>query len=615
MPSIYNSVSNYSSIRERRFNSGKLNLNVGESFSGKISKIDKESGEILIKVLDGVEILANLEGNIDEEILGKLIRFDVIENENGKIKIKLSNNDDNGSEIIDKNNSQGEIEESELLSKLLKYDIEINKENVTRTNSILNFLEKINENPNEIDKFIDNILNSKSIDKNSSRGIEIKDILKDFFTSFKELNKNEILTFIENNIEFTKENIQGYKKVFNEKNGLNNLVESMKNEINNLKLENGISKTDNNKLQYLQKELDIKINKNEESKSNTLRPEIKINNLSEKVKIYSNFEPNKNIIDVLRLFDSEKVINNELKLLDYLPENIKQDITNSVKEEFKEALKKSDMNIISKQGENIKKDISKFVLNSFGVELDLTDEDIKKFINEVKSEDINESKNTINIDKESTFRNSNNDKKVASKYNSTSDEVKKDVIRDNTKELIKEQIKEKSNNLKENIKEIIASTRELEENKVGNKLIDIINKNIEEFKPYNNISGKYYYADIPLNLMENMYQCKLIIKDDRAKGKKIDSKNVKMIVSVDTINMGMVDAYLTINEKSLYIDIKCDKEYVKMLDVGSRLLKEKINNMGYMYNITVKEKVKELSLDNCNDFFNDSTISALDIKV
>lgn len=615
MPSIYNSVSNYSSIRERRFNSGKLNLNVGESFSGKISKIDKESGEILIKVLDGVEILANLEGNIDEEILGKLIRFDVIENENGKIKIKLSNNDDSGSEIIDKNNSQGEIEESDLLSKLLKYDIEINKENVTRTNSILNFLEKINENPNEIDKFIDNILNSKSIDKNSSRGIEIKDILKDFFTSFKELNKNEILTFIENNIEFTKENIQGYKKVFNEKNGLNNLVESMKNEISNLKLENGISKTDNNKLEYLQKELDIKINKNEESKSNTLRPEIKINNLSEKVKIYSNFEPNKNIIDVLRLFDSEKVINNELKLLDDLPENTKQDITNSVKEEFKEALKKSDVNIISKQGENIKKDISKFVLNSFGVELDLTDEDIKKFINEVKSEDINESKNTINIDKEGNFRNSNNDKEVASKYSSISDDVKKDVIRDNTKELIKEQIKEKSNNLKENIKEIIASTRELEENKVGNKLIDIINKNIEEFKPYNNISGKYYYADIPLNLMENMYQCKLIIKDDRAKGKKIDSKNVKMIVSVDTINMGMVDAYLTINEKSLYIDIKCDKEYVKMLDVGSRLLKEKINNMGYMYNITVKEKVKELSLDNCNDFFNDFTISALDIKV
>ena len=85
---------------------------------------------------------------------------------------------------------------------------------------------------------------------------------------------------------------------------------------------------------------------------------------------------------------------------------------------------------------------------------------------------------------------------------------------------------------------------------------------------FNSISEQYYYLDLPINVKENEYQCKIIIKDDRKKGKKIDSKNVKIATSVKTINMGTVDPYIKINNNNMNIDINCDKFWVKVLDIG-----------------------------------------------
>ena len=61
--------------------------------------------------------------------------------------------------------------------------------------------------------------------------------------------------------------------------------------------------------------------------------------------------------------------------------------------------------------------------------------------------------------------------------------------------------------------------------------------------------------NIPLKVKQDEYECKLIVKDERGKGKKLDSSNIKMIVSVKTLNLGNVDAYIRLQNKNL----ECEK--------------------------------------------------------
>ena len=58
---------------------------------------------------------------------------------------------------------------------------------------------------------------------------------------------------------------------------------------------------------------------------------------------------------------------------------------------------------------------------------------------------------------------------------------------------------------------------------------------------FNTISNEYYYLDVPINREMTEYPCKLIIKDNRKDGKKIDRTDVKIVVTVKTVNLGVVD--------------------------------------------------------------------------
>ena len=122
--------------------------------------------------------------------------------------------------------------------------------------------------------------------------------------------------------------------------------------------------------------------------------------------------------------------------------------------------------------------------------------------------------------------------------------------------------------------------------------MNVFDQKLNDIKMFNSISEQYYYLDLPINVKENEYQFKLIIKDDRKKGKKIDSKNVKIATSVKTINMGTVDAYIKINNNNMNIDINCDKFWVKVLDLGKEKLIKDLSSLNYRVNIEVNKKAK-----------------------
>jgi septum formation topological specificity factor MinE len=138
---------------------------------------------------------------------------------------------------------------------------------------------------------------------------------------------------------------------------------------------------------------------------------------------------------------------------------------------------------------------------------------------------------------------------------------------------------------------------------------------MNDFKMFNSISNQYYYLDVPVSLKDKEYPCKLIIKDDRKKGKKIDSTNVKFVASVRTLNMGVVDAYIKVSNSNINIDIKSEEAWVKVIDIGKRKLEKTLSNMGFIINVKVDKKEKEADLVKCRDFFEDNEFTRINLRV
>lgn len=192
--------------------------------------------------------------------------------------------------------------------------------------------------------------------------------------------------------------------------------------------------------------------------------------------------------------------------------------------------------------------------------------------------------------------------------------VEKDIQKITTDSLFKDQIKLKTEEIKSIVKDVIENKLNIKP-ETYEKVMNLFHEKLNDVKMFNSISEQYYYLDLPINVKEEEYQFKLIIKDDRKKGKKIDSKNVKIATSVKTINMGTVDAYIKISNNNMNIDINCDEFWVKVLKLGKEKLISDLSNLNYRVNIEVNNKVKEFTLANCGEFFNDRSFNAINIKV
>ena len=54
---------------------------------------------------------------------------------------------------------------------------------------------------------------------------------------------------------------------------------------------------------------------------------------------------------------------------------------------------------------------------------------------------------------------------------------------------------------------------------------------------------------------------------------------------------------------------------MKFLLKGTKQLTEKLSSLGYFVNVNVHEKIDEVGLTTCREFFNSGSNSALDTKV
>jgi len=292
--------------------SGKISFDIGQIFLARIIKASDNNEEVLLRLLDGWQFPAELldKDNISTD---KLTKFQVDGFKDGKLQIKIVNeNQDNTknndssieSVLMDQNIELGK-EQYDILENMVKHNMPLTKENISKVKTYLDMASKIASTPEEQNSFIEKYLNSKDIDINSQQGMKIESTLKSFFNELKNVNAEDIMTMLENGMEINQDNIRSYRRLFNEPEGLYKQIKNLKfqmdinldkNITNNLKsditkhnIEN--TKNVNNNIENTEDSNNSVENANDNSK-NTKK--VQLNNNNEKEGCFEFLKINKN---------------------------------------------------------------------------------------------------------------------------------------------------------------------------------------------------------------------------------------------------------------------------------------------------------------------------------
>ncbi len=546
MPGIYNINNGYANNNKKI--SSKLTFEVGEKFTGRV--VDKGEGkDITIRLSDGWQFIAETDDKVDIEQL-KLLKFEVEGFENGKLKLKIlkgnsqevTTEDENFQEIIEKEGLSKE--DISILKNMVKHNIPLTRENINQMKGLIQLSQLMNSDTEEINNFIKNYLESNNIDINSREGQNAKELLTKFFNEFKNMTADDILAFIENNLELSEENIKSFNRLFKE----DFTIEKLLIKLNENLKQNELSPKDVSAGSNLPNNIE-----NSTQATSTSSSSDNVSTLA--TKIYNENDPSSKKVDVLDIlrtlagqenkeneivlpkkidFNKKENVNLSKELLENLESN--KDIVSTIKNIIDEDkfIKEMVNNETEKNNDgSAKAKVEQFLSNQEGRKVTLTNDEFKQL-----TEFINRKFNENEVVKtDSMPKDIQTGKEINEIKNFEIDKLDKLLLND--KNDIKIQIKERINNVADIVKNLLSHT-ELNEN-VYDKITNLIRENINDIKVFNTINNEYYYINFPIQSNFQEYPCQLIIKDNRKDGKKIDSTNAKMVVSVKTINLGEID--------------------------------------------------------------------------
>lgn len=630
MPGIWN-INNGYNMNTRKVSS-KLTFEVGERFTGRI--VDKGDGkDATIKLADGWQFIAEVDGKVNLDDI-KLVKFQVEGFENGKLKLKIvqggnskddvEDGDENFQEVVEKEGLSKE--DVELLKKMVKHNFSLSKENINEIKTLLQFREKINSDSDELNAFIEKYIVSKGVELDSEQGKTMKEILTKFISEFKNMSEDDILTFLENNIDMTKENIESFNKLFKGDSSIEKIILSIK------------EKLDESDIKLNSR--DIVINNINKQESVQEKKDTNIVNNAVFSKVYAEHDPSNNkinVLDILKTLAGENTgetentkIQNETVLDKSILEKLSdKDIANAIKDVVGDKLPEE--NAPKTQASSLIESLNKSKVEDIlskaeGREVKLTDTEFKKITEIVQDRDntgkiltkeavqTNSLKTDTHTSSWTIGENSFAVPKKAENNKSFINNFTSNISRpENEVDGIKNEIKSKIDNVKDIVKDLLSHTSA--QNSVSGKITNLIKENINDIKVFNSMSNEYYCLNFDISSQMNKYPCKLIIKDNRKEGKKIDTTNAKMVLSIKTANLGEIDGYLTMRENKIDVNLKCDDKYTIVLDNHKKELTDGLATLGLYVNVKVDAKDHPADIVSVRGFFNDVTISAIDTKV
>ncbi|WP_032122273.1 hypothetical protein [Clostridium amazonitimonense] len=696
MQNIINVNNPYGSTN-KKFTS-KLTFQTGEKFSARVIGTGDSKKEVSLRLIDGWQFSAEVEGDIDLDYRG-IKRFVVEGFEDGKLKIKAlkgegaseDNIESSINSILEENGLSEE--DGALLIKMLKHNIDLNKENISKIKNLVDFKEKILSDPQKESAFIAKYLNSKSIDINSTEGKKIEKVLKEFFNELKDISIDDLLFIIENDIPLDKESIQSFKNMFK---GDSDLYALLKN-IDEMLEESNSSKEVPTILEEVQ---EVKIEELEVPKAEVIErgtlDEKKVEDiLSQGIKDVLKMDMNINkdslsdLTSVLNRYTKNNLLNNldefckigkiniddmleyiakgEFNVQDFenlfllvdigeqqisnYKDQLKLEIKNMFPQELilteneinnltafmEEKTEAQSLTNFKKVLSNVSEDMSKSIsildnlseesiakiLNiqsKEGLSSNATVKFLMEFVKDAKKHDglnmfkenLGEALNSTVVENSETLLGVESSKDKSLIQEKVANTISNELLKEGA-EAVKNQINIKTEDMKNIIKSILNKSLEGKDN--INNILSIIRDNISDFKVFNTVSNQYYYMNLPISLNYSEYPCKIIIKDKREEGKKIDSKDVKMVVTVKTQFLGEVDGFIKVKNNFMNLEIKSHEKFTDILNKKKQVLVESLEGLGYQCEIKVSKKQVVSDIINCREFFNDSDFTALNVMV
>ncbi|MCM1990375.1 hypothetical protein [Oceanirhabdus seepicola] len=572
------SISGLRQIDKKRMHK-KISFSEGEVVRAKV-KGTSEDKTVLLRTIDGWEFEAELDESIDSELLNKFAKFKVSGFKEGKLQLKLvegflesGSNKSSVDTIIEKLGLKKDEETMNLLKLMIKFKMPLTKENISSIKSLLQFQTKLNENENEKIQFTQKFIFNKGLQSDKSKSEMYSKLISGSLDKLKSIDTKSLIFILKNNITPSGKNIEVLENLSSNKENVFSSFKEMKEILvkEGLLDRNNVSGYNGNKISgNEQKEFIGMANKN---------------TISNAVNKYSAGE-NKKIEFI------EKMIS------DILQESSQDDLKRLKELKNEISFKEIESNIESDDGKVGKEKAVKESTNK-----EITKENINKEVNKEVTKEENKE-----VNKEVTKE---ENKEV------TKENMNKEIIKDSkliTSDKVKKEINEVLKDSKEMLKMILSKDYK-ESNELTDKLQGFIDNNINKFKVFNSISNQYYYFDSPFKHNDEEYPFKFIIKDDRKKEKKIDSKNVKMIVSLKTKNIGTIDSLIKIRNNNLTINLKCDSKWKKVIEMTRSKLEDMFSESKFLINISVEEREEEINIINCNDFFEDDNFSVLNVRV
>ncbi|AND83449.1 hypothetical protein GTH52_11075 [Clostridium tyrobutyricum] len=656
--------------------STKLSFDIGEKFSAKVVKTEDGSGNILLKRSDGWQFPASVE-NPEKISENEMMKFEVSGFEDGKIKLKVVN-EETGNQNPGKDPIELFIKEKFMnltekdygvIKEMLNHNISLTKDNISNIKTLFDFMNKIQSNPEEKSDFIEKYLASKSISLESSEGKFITENLKTFFEQLSTLSDKDVLTFIENNIDLNSENIKSFNNIFKNDSSIYKEIENLSQKLNTTVVENSmdLNSEGTNVINQIinntkdKQEIISMITKDSGQRERLIEDYLSLENIPE------DSAKGKFIISNLsKLDDGELVtfIKNNVDLNSRGTNVINQIISDTKDKQkvinilakdpiqrenlIKEYLSVQNIPEDSAKGQSIISNLSKlnneelvtFIKNNIDLNAKLYNgKDIETIVNELKNNPQEResfilkylSNNDIPLESDKGRLVMSSYKNILSGIDGTVDEniEKLNIINDilnnielkdksqtvtqgtinNTESIIKDQINSKTQEIINIIKNMISDGK----SPIANKN-SIINSVINDFKVFNTVSNSYYYMDLPLKIQNNDYNFKMMIRDERKKGKKIDTTNVKIATSISTENMGIVDAYLSVKNKNMNVNIESVGLWSKILAKGNKKIVESLSQLGYNINIEFNEKKEDINISTCREFFQDSELGVINTR-
>ena len=583
----------------------KISFKEGEKFSAKVCSVDKSTGEVTLKLNNGWEFKGHLKESM-EFMEGKVLKFQVKDFTERKLELGIVHQEENKEfqdslkKILSSFNLEPSKENIALLEKMLRHDIPLTKDNIYIIKNMMDLKDKVLQSSEEKDKLINLILQKYNISEDSQKGEFIKTTLNDFLETIKNTDDDIILTLKENNIDISsKDNIDSIKTI-NKEYGvvvkdLKNILQALKSQLNEVDIENVEAKSDINS-----KVMETSVNSKNiidtlKSNGNLIDTIIQDNSY-----ISKEFD-GKLEDDVERLIKELNLGSNEDEVQVEEKNSSNKTATTVIKDDTKESIREmiKEIDISNKGINNLKeeKTFSSSRLNELAEILNKDDfikDDIIKALNLEKEFNLPSGKlNKISLENINELE--------------VSKEVKNLLINSLN---VKEEIANKITELKRLIREVLSFDNKLEE--VSSKMLSQeLKSSFNNIKVLNSLTDNYYYLDTPLKMLNKEYPFKLIIKNNNKDKKQFDSKCIKIFASVKTVNMGVIDNYISINNKNMEVRIASCKDFMNIINKNKDTLLESLNLIGYLPTIIIDEKKEEVNISNSSDFFQDQNFSMI----